>query len=149
MNQAIRNLPVSTHQVIHPDAYPSDQPRPIDIPELAPKLGSGWRDLDVEEVGEEWLRDLLGLRLDPTEAAPAAAGWTGGLYRAWTDGRGHVAVVMRTTWDSPADADRFQRAMKDWLEPGQAAEVLTSGSRIEVLFASDRATLRRLALIVP
>jgi hypothetical protein len=140
VNQAIRNLPVSTEQVIHPSAYPNDLPTPVDVPELAPKLGAGWHDLDVQQVGEEWLSALLALRLDPTEWQPAAAGWSGGLYRAWTDGK-HVAVVMTTVWDSPTEAGQFEHAMSDWQGPHQALSFLLARSRVTVLFASDRGTL--------
>src|SRR5207244_3034581 len=67
VNRALRDLPASTEQVMHPSRYPDDRPQPVDVPDLGPKLGPKWRDLDVQEVGEAWLADLLGLRLDPME----------------------------------------------------------------------------------
>ena len=140
VNDALRNLPVSTSEVMHPDSYPTAAAAPLDVPELGPKLGAGWRDLDVEEIGEEWLRDLLGLRLDPTQAGPAAEGWDGGLERAWTDGT-HVAVLLRTRWGSAQDAGEFAGAMSDWIGSGQAASVSTTGDVVDVLFASDGPTL--------
>src|SRR5439155_12475487 len=95
VNQALQRFPVSTEQVMHPDRYPSDTPVPVDVPDFGPSLGPGWRDLDVMQVGEEWLKAMLELRLGKSDAANAAAGWDGGLYRAWTDGP-HVAVVLST-----------------------------------------------------
>jgi len=109
IDEAFRDLPVSTEQILHPERYPNDVPTPVDIPDLAPALGSGWRDLDVQEVGEAWLSLALDLRLDDSTATNAAAGWDGGLYRAWTDG-GDVAVVLSTVWDSPDDAEAFAEA---------------------------------------
>ena len=142
VNRALRHWPVTTEQVIHPDRYPRDRPTPLGIPQLAPKLGKGWRDLDVEEVGEEWLTVWLGLRLDSTEASAAADGWDGGLFRAWRNG-GHVAVVMRTAWDRSHGAEGFVHAVRDWVEPHEHVKVRWTGNRrVNVLFATDGATLR-------
>jgi uncharacterized protein DUF955 len=143
VNNALRDLPVSTSQVMHPSLYPGPRPAPLDIPQLARDLGKGWRDLDVEEVGEQWLDDLLGLRLDPTVAGPAVEGWDGGLYRAWTDGT-HVAVLLRTRWGTDKDATQFTRAINGWIRPDQAAQVNGTGSVVDVLFASDSATLTQI-----
>ncbi len=142
VDEAFRELPVSTEQIIHPDRYPDDVPTPVDVPDLGPALGPGWRDLDVQEVGEAWLSLALGLRLPGSTASEAAAGWDGGLYRAWTDGE-RVAVVLATTWDAPGEAAAFARALEDWIAAGGgAAEVLpVEGSGVRALFASDPATL--------
>ncbi|HET9724446.1 MAG TPA: hypothetical protein VFR44_11495 [Actinomycetota bacterium] len=144
INGAFRDLPVSTEQILHPERYPNDVPTPVDVEDLAPALGSGWEDLDVQEVGEEWLLLALQLRLDDAVAQEAAAGWDGGTYRAWTDGR-DVAVVLSTVWDSPGEATAFADAMGDWIAAspeGQSAEVLPAeGSNVQVLFASDATTL--------
>ena len=143
VNDALQHLPASTEQVIHPERYPDDVPTPVDVPQLAKLLGSKWHDLDVEPVGEEWLLSWLGLRLDATEWRPAADGWDGGIYRAWTDDE-HVAVVMETAWDSEHDAQEFQQAVKDWAGEGDAISPVLSGDRVTVLIASDRPTLARL-----
>jgi hypothetical protein len=144
IDDAFRDLPVSTEQILHPERYPNDVPTPVDVEDLAPALGDRWGDLDVQEVGEGWLLLALGLRLDDALAEGAAAGWDGGVYRAWTDGR-DVAVVLSTVWDSPEDAAAFADAMAEWISAspeGQAAEVLPAeGSAARVLFASDAATL--------
>ncbi len=141
VDRAFRELPVSTEQIIHPDRYPGDVPTAVDVPDLAPALGPGWEDLDVQEVGEAWLSLALGLRLPSSTAAEAAAGWDGGLYRAWTDGR-RVAVVLVTAWDSPGEAAAFAEAMGAWIEAGTGdGEVLApEGTTVRALFASDAAT---------
>ncbi|GIV00596.1 MAG: hypothetical protein KatS3mg014_2211 [Actinomycetota bacterium] len=142
VDAAFRELPVSTEQIIHPDRYPDDVPTPVDVPELGPALGPGWEDLDVQEVGEAWLSIALGLRLPSSTAAEAAAGWDGGLYRAWTDGE-RVAVVLVTAWDAPEEAEAFAEAMGRWIAEGEGVgEVLpVEGSSVRVLFATDAATL--------
>ena len=113
VNGALKRFPVSTEQVLHPDRFPSDRPTAVDVPDLSDELGPGWGDLDVMEVGEAWLSTMLGLRLSSSVAEGAAAGWDGGLYRAFTDGL-DTAVVLTTAWDSSADADAFEQAVREW-----------------------------------
>lgn len=151
VNQALTDLPTSTEQIIHPETYPNDVPQPVDIPDLGPKLGSGWSDLDVQQVGEEFLSIMLGLRLDQTTADAAAAGWGGGIYRAWMNGDA-VAVVLSTVWDTTGDATQFADAMQGWIDAGngQSATVLpVQGNGVEVLFASDAQTLSALEQAIP
>ncbi len=143
---ALQDLPVSTEQIIHPERYPNDVPTPVDVPQLAAKLGAGWKDLDVMEVGEEFLSILLGLRLDQGVATSAAAGWDGGIYRAWSKGD-RVAIVLSTVWDTASDAEGFASAMDAWIGAGgspSAAVLPVEGRHVRVLFAGDPATLGRL-----
>ena len=144
VDQVLRHFPSTTEQVIHPDAYPSDVPAPVDVPDLTPALGPTWGDLDAMQVGEEWLTAMLDLRLDDATAASAADGWDGGVYRAWTDGKA-VAVVLATAWDSEADATAFATAMTTWIADGRSiASVHQDGSEVRVAFATDAETLHRL-----
>ncbi len=146
VNSAIKHLPTSAEQVMHPALYPSDKPQPVDIPDLGPRLGSHWTDLDVRQVGEEFLKAMLSLRLDSGVAGDAAAGWGGGLYRAWSHGAS-TAVVLKTTWDTNADATQFLTAMKQWLAKqtgGPAVVLRTDPWTVQVGFTSDSATLAAL-----
>lgn len=142
VNRAIEDFPVSTEQVIHPERYPNDLPQAVDIPDLSTKLGAGWRDLDVMPVGEEFLREMLRLRMDAAVADDAAAGWDGGLYRAWTDGT-HTALVLRTAWDTPEDAEAFLRAAQEWQRGSDtpSGAVLRQGTQVDLVFADDPAAL--------
>ncbi|HKE53339.1 MAG TPA: hypothetical protein VKC55_01045 [Actinomycetota bacterium] len=145
VDQAFEHLPVSTEQIIHPERYPNDAPTPVNVPDLSAELGEGWKDLDVMTIGEEWLQIALGLRLDPSQASTAAAGWDGGTYRAWSNGDAS-AVVLSTVWDTVADASQFADAMNAWIADGDgsATVIEPSGTHVTVLFASDDATLQTL-----
>jgi hypothetical protein len=142
VDEAFLDLPTSTEQIIHPERYPNDAPTPVDVPDLSAELGEGWDDLDVMAIGEAWLQIALGLRLDGSDAGPAAAGWDGGTYRAWSDGS-ETAVVLSTAWDGPNDAQEFATAMNEWIDQGdEHATVLEpDGTMVTVLFATDAATL--------
>ncbi|MFL5737272.1 MAG: hypothetical protein ACJ76P_08025 [Actinomycetota bacterium] len=150
VNHAIQHLPTSTEQIIHPDRYPNDQPQAVNVPDLGPRLGHGWDDLDAEQIGEEWLSDLLSLRQDGSDAAREAAGWDGGIERSWTDGT-HTAAVLSTVWDTQRDASEFAAGMRTWLAagPGQSACVeQPARDAVRVLFASDAGTLAKLSSVV-
>jgi hypothetical protein len=142
LDAAFRHLPVSTEQIIDPSAYPNDAPTAVDVPQLARRLGDGWKDLDVQAAGAAWLSILLGLRLDQDRSSAAVHGWEGGIYRAWRHGT-DVAVVLKTTWQDPDAASRFAAAMSEWVgDGGAAAEVEPAdGNDVTVLFASNEDAL--------
>jgi hypothetical protein len=146
VNTALEHPPVSTEQVIHPEKYPGDVPQPIDIQQLAPKLGKGWHDLDVMDVGEAWLDFMISpdlfLGIGPATADPAV-GWDGGVYRAWTDGS-HVAVLMETAWDSIDQELSFAGSAKQWLGDRSDAAIVGAHGHLRLLFASDAGTLSHL-----
>jgi hypothetical protein len=144
IDAALQRLPTTTSQVLHPALYPrTHPPAEVDVPDLTGALGPAWGDLDAEQVGEAWLAAMLSLRLDAATADAAAAGWNGGVYRAFSDGT-HVAVVMATAWDTPADAKAFAAAMTTWLG-SQPGSVRQDGERVTVTFASDAPTEADLA----
>jgi hypothetical protein len=144
VDQAFKDPPASTEQIIHPEKYPTDRPVTVNVPDYGPKLGTVWKDLEFEDVGEAWFRLMLELRLPTDGAETAAAGWDGAQYRAWTDDQGHTAVVMDTVWDTDRDASEFAQAMDNWLGDQVGTVLPASGLRVRILFASDRATLDRL-----
>ena len=140
LDEAFRDPPVSTEQILHPEKYPDDAPQDVSVPDLKLKLGPKWKDLEFEDVGEGWLHILLDLRVGPEQSDQAAEGWDGGQYRAWSDGK-DTAVVMDTVWDSEKDAEEFAEAMKQWLA-SRVGDVLTvRKTRVRMVFASDRETL--------
>jgi hypothetical protein len=136
VDAALERFPVSTEQVIHPERYPNDTPQPVDIADLSSRLPGSWRDLDVMIVGEAWLQIMLGLRIDDGTGERAAAGWDGGIYRAWTDGD-RVAVVLKTVWDTRADAQEFAEALRGWIDEERAFVNDPAGRTVVAGFASD------------
>ena len=139
---ALSDLPPTTEQVMHPELYPQPTPEAPDIADRSAALGPGWGDLDVMQVGEEWLRAMLRLALDAGDAGDAAAGWNGGTYRAWTDGH-DTAVLLKTSWDTPEDAAAFADAMDAWLATtGRTGSVdPVEGETVTVGFATSDESL--------
>jgi hypothetical protein len=143
---AIQNPPTSTAQIMEPQRWVSGGARPekVQIPDLSSRLGPGWSNLDVQQVGQEWLSQMLALRLPQSTATGVTSPWRGGTYRAWSDGS-KVAVTMATTWSSPAAAQAFAGVLQGWVRAGgtdgPTAAVYATGDEVVGLFASDPATL--------
>jgi hypothetical protein len=139
VDNAFRNPPVSTEQILHPAKYPSDHPDPVTV--TKPKgMGQEWTLIDRMEVGEAWLKLLLQLKLPEAEAATAAAGWGGAEYDAWSNGTS-IVVVLHTTWDTEKDAREFDAALSSYAGT-TPVRVIRSGSDVTTTFASNAAALQ-------
>jgi hypothetical protein len=128
---AYQNPPVSTEQILHPEKYPDDTPAEVNIPDLKALLGEGWREVDNNMVGE-WYTYLIltsgadeQVRLPEAQGREAAAGWAGDkLLFYLKGGTGNTALILRSQWESQADAAQFWNALSDygnkrWGSPAQ------------------------------
>lgn len=156
VNRAYRDPPASTEQLLHVDKYlgQRDAPQDVRIPDLRKALGQSWRPGARMEWGEFDTRLLLQANFPVTTAELAAAGWDGGELRSFERGSG-TAVVLRTLWDSPAEAREFCTAMARWATVRLGAPVganrwsgslqhgalLCDGSRAAWLSAPDQSSL--------
>ena len=119
VDNAYRNVPVSTEQILHPEKYPHDQPENVNIPDLVPLLGEEWSELDQGIMGE-WYTFLIlahGLqpeaRLEISEAQAASDGWGGDEYLVYQNAlTGEIILVMHTSWESAHDATQFYFAFQ-------------------------------------
>jgi hypothetical protein len=59
---------------------------------------------------------LAALGVPQGDADAAAAGWGGDAITALTSADGEMALVLRTAWDSPVDAEEFVAAYEVALE---------------------------------
>ena len=128
VNDAYRDPPESTEQVIHPEAYPDERPAAVTVPDRSSAAWSRFdRDPVADTVGEASLyatvwanggipRDSLYEDAGPYSAynytSPATTGWAGDAVVPYRKGRGEDAAygyVFRTVWDTEADARAFER----------------------------------------
>ncbi len=109
IDAAWRNPPRSTEQILHPERYRAqDWPQIVTLPPLTSTLGTGWRQLDEDILGEFYLREYLAQQVDRGRAEEAAAGWGGDRYAVyWRESDGAAAMVLRARWDTPGDAVTF------------------------------------------
>jgi len=149
VDAALAELPPTTEQILHPERWPDDEPTPVEPIDLSGRFpaSEGWRDLDVMQIGELWLRELLQLRIDEDVAEDAAAGWDGGAYRAWLRPEDDAVIVtMRTAWDSAEDAEAFAEAMRGWIDAGDTdGDVASARSTVDVLFTTGDVTIALVA----
>jgi hypothetical protein len=162
VDRAYRDPPTTTEQLLHPERYlgDRDQPRRVTVPDLAGRLGGGWQPGVELSFGELDARLLLQGELAVAAAQTAAAGWDGGRVRTFQRGD-QTALVLRTVWDSGAEASQFCGAMRGWATgrfgsatrtrttlrwsgAGQHTTLLCRGARVAWLSAPDRPTLARL-----
>ena len=159
VDRAYRDPPTTTEQLLHPERYlgTRDRPQPVAVGDLSARLGGGWRPAADTSFGEFNARLLLRGESGAAGAAAAAEGWDGGRLRTFQRANG-TALVIRTVWDSRAEAAEFCRAMTTWATgrfgpaagprrwsgAGQQTTLRCAGDRAAWLSAPDRATLDRL-----
>src|SRR5439155_1553362 len=109
VDAAFRRPPASTEQILHPGKWATrEAPVKVTTPPLAHALGSGWRDLPADTLGEAMVRIWLsGVGVSASDAEPAADGWGGDRLVAASGPGGSSAVAWRLAWDTPADATQF------------------------------------------
>jgi hypothetical protein len=144
--------PASTEQILHPEKYAAGEaPVAVTIPaSLAGTLGAGWSVALDDSFGEfqiaVWLREDKALASGV--AADASAGWGGDRLAVLNGPNGAWGVVLRTAWDSAADATAFEAAataLVDKLASPAALLPGAGGRERWVVVGSDDATLIALA----
>ena len=112
VDEAYANPPRSTEHILHPERYQAgDAPQIISLPPLTNTLGTGWRQVDTDILGEYFTRRYLAQHIPEEDAVAAAEGWGGDRYAIhYRQADGAFALVLRTAWDTPADAEEFMDA---------------------------------------
>lgn len=116
------NPPVSTEQIIHPEKYPDDTPLQVILPELTDILEEDWLEIDRNVLGEWYTYLVLAFGLDEEfriseeKAKIATSGWGGDKYVVfWNPVIEKFLMVLRTAWDSEADAAEFSDSLSQYL----------------------------------
>lgn len=143
VNDALTTPPASTEQILHPEKYSAGE-LPIDVPMpggLDAIQAPGWALAYEQTLGELGTQILAAGGAIPDGALPgipvawphseAAAGWAGDRLKMFEDNDGHWALLWRTVWDTPEDADEFETRLND-LKSG-----LTGTSRINAYAPSE------------
>lgn len=121
VDRAYQDLPLSTEQILHPERYPEDKPRTINLPELTGSLPDGWRERDRGVMGEWYSYLILAFGLDPdarlneSQAQTACEGWGGDAYVVlYNDRTDETAMILSTSWESSAEAVEFASAFEEY-----------------------------------
>jgi hypothetical protein len=163
VNHLYTDLPKSTEQILHPEKYlAQEQPREVTIPDLKGPLGDGWSELDSSVLGELYTRIYLEAFVDSATSTKASEGWGGDRYVFYEDANKRDLLVLRSTWDTPQDAQEFFDAYlllvhnksKDswpvrlntqdkrwWNAPGQSIYLSKQGNDVLIILAPDEKTV--------
>lgn len=116
VDDAWENPPISTEQILHVDNYLSgDVPQVVALAPLTNTLGSGWRLLDQDVMGEFALGEYLGQQLSEAEVGTAVSGWGGDQYAVyWHEADEALVMALRLAWDEESDAAEFAAAYPNY-----------------------------------
>jgi hypothetical protein len=123
VDQAYKNPPVSTAQILHPEKYPDVKPVPVTLPSVdGMKLG----DMQLQETGTsgEWELFLLlsagvnqANQLTAATASKAAAGWAGDQYALYASPDGSQRLYVQCVrWENETEADEFASTFADYAQ---------------------------------
>ena len=105
IDQAYKQPPQSTEQILHPEKY-LDQPDPPTMVDLGTlPTPSGWTEVGRNVLGEFQLSVLLRRH----GGRPIAAGWDGDRYAVFEGPDGKLGLAWLSTWDTDDDARDFAR----------------------------------------
>ncbi|MBC7791077.1 MAG: hypothetical protein H7Z74_14115 [Anaerolineae bacterium] len=133
------NLPVSTEQILHADAYFDKRDDPVRITLPSPTTGETTYENNLGEFETRIL--LFEHTRDQNLAVRAAAGWDGDRYMVIRTARGE-GIAWLTIWDSAIDAAEFTNAMSEGIAvrfKSPAGDPLPSGGKKYV--ARERALM--------
>jgi hypothetical protein len=137
IDEALKDPPASTEQIMHPEKYTGsqrDMPKPAPVIPLTGTLSTGWTMQDNATIGEFDLQVMLDDN-GASDASRAAEGWGGGNYGFYRNGD-QALILVNTSWDTKADADEFEAAMREtFAVSGEEGDFWTDGRR---LFAIKR-----------
>jgi hypothetical protein len=123
--------PQSTEQILHPEKYLSrDEPEIMTLPRLTDTLGTGWRLVEAETLGEFQTNLYLAQQVDQATAGLASQGWDGDQYAVYAQDSALV-LAFATVWDTVADREEFVSAYTQYAE-AKFSQPPTRGSESEL-----------------
>jgi hypothetical protein len=128
VNDAYDAFPESTEQVIHPEAYPDEEPLEVTVPD---RSGAGYERFDLDRetdtVGEATVYAMFWANEALPEGHPTfvydqrlSAGWGGDAVVPYRGTDGEDAYVWRTAWDTERDAREFLEGYREVLREHNA-----------------------------
>ncbi|UPV73797.1 hypothetical protein M0R89_14775 [Halorussus limi] len=105
--------PRTTEQILHNDTDGSEMPLSLSL-SVEPRENRTRGPNDT--YGELFARIAVGTELNESRAADAAAGWGADRLVPVADEDGTRSFVWATRWDSPDEADEFERAIAAYLD---------------------------------
>lgn len=119
LDEAFRDPPMSTEQIMHPEKYKveRDDPRPVPLADISPSLGEGWSKIAEECMGEFDVKAWFEEFCDRRESKEVAEGWDGNTIQYYQGPlEDDYVMVNMFVWDSTEEAQEFYREYEVLLE---------------------------------
>lgn len=138
VDEAYRNPPTTSEQILDPDAYREGEGG---VTVTLPRLDVEGYELGEESVwGETALDAMLGQSIFASDARRAADGWGGDRYQIYFDGE-NVLFVFSYAGDTERDAEELHRALVAYTDAAISAEdfrfLTISGNQVVWILADD------------
>lgn len=137
VDDAYRNPPVTTEQILHPERYPDDKPIVIELDDYTDLLGDGWEEIDRNVLGEWYSYLILAKPLDENWAIPdqeaitAAEGWGGDQYLVYHHfEKDEDILISLSEWDTQLDADEYWAAFTKYAQNRWGNAITTQSNRL-------------------
>jgi len=107
--KVFENPPVSTQQILHPELYFAGvKPLPIALPDLAPILPAGWKELDQNVMGEYGLKEVVKQFLGDAEAEKLSPDWAADRYAiSESADKKQTLLIFCLRLEKPEDTKEF------------------------------------------
>jgi hypothetical protein len=120
LDQAYKQPPASSEQILHPEKYlrGEDAPQAVVLPEQEPAAMRALTRVDEDTMGEIGVFALLEDALGESGARVTAAGWGGDRFRIYRhpEQPGSLGFYWRTVWDSSSDQVEFMANLAQALD---------------------------------
>ena len=134
--------PESTEQILHPEKwFARESPAVFEWQPFAKNAAlKQWQVLDDDVLGEfQWRVIFREQGLTAAEAEAVSAGWNGDRYAVFKrDNSDAMLLLLRTSWDTRADADEFAAAYRRLLavkyaDKAEPSRILQTGNDVLVV----------------
>jgi len=156
VNQAYKNPPETTEQIMHPEKYFEDETEKK-VDELT-IMEKGWRRVKNERLGEHFILVMLGNWIPWDEAQRAAEGWGGDNFTYYDKGEDYL-FTWNITWDSVEEASVFYASFQEmmtkngaevksnslWEAHGRYLSLKWEGDSTLIISSTNEATVKKIA----
>jgi len=154
VNQAYKDPPTTTEQIMHPEKYFTDEDtQEAKEPSI---MENGWQKIKDERFGEYFILVMLGSWISWNESEKAAEGWGGDDFNYYERGKDYL-LTWNITWDSIEDASEFyisfQEMMNEtgaekedqlWQSHGRALSLTLEGTSTLIVSSTNETTVKKI-----
>ena len=154
VNQAYKDPPTTTEQIMHPEKYFTDEDtQEAKEPSI---MENGWQKIKDERFGEYFILVMLGSWISWNESEKAAEGWGGDDFSYYERGKDYL-LTWNITWDSIEDASEFyisfQEMMNEtgaekedqlWQSHGRALSLTLEGTSTLIVSSTNETTVKKI-----